>query len=200
MAGPIGQTLYGSIRSPSPRVKAMSCCDWVKPAPTMSSWTSTRHLHCRQRLVPRLRALHVPDVPFPINVQSRHAPMTPAMENLALAKVGQALQHYQGVIREVMVTLEVSGRGNNAHHRRVQTVTITVYTLGYGAIHIDETEGDLHGAVTVAAGKIRRTMEKLKGRAMHSGLWHQQRGNEPGHGASEQAAAQSPDDSQMPAS
>lgn len=147
--------------------------------PTPHVWQPCRHppVGFWQRNIKRSRrslkvcALYAPEVPFPIRIQGRHAPLTPALEDLASAKVARALEHYRGAVREAEVTLDVGGRGPPAHHRRVQTAAITVHTLGHGTVHVDETDADLHAALALATSKLKRAMERLKGKALRQGSW-----------------------------
>lgn len=54
-------------------------------------------------------------------------------------QVGKAVSHFEGAIKEVDVTLSVSG-GDSGHGKRRQRTEITLYTLRNGIVRAEDVE------------------------------------------------------------
>lgn len=103
--------------------------------------------------------------PYPVAIQGRGMALHPQLQAYALARVRHALDHATDLVRGVDVRLSEAGGGHAGLTPRRRTVELTVRTLGRGVVRVEDEEADMHAAVDVAAHKLRRKMDRLKGRA-----------------------------------
>ncbi|GAB4814033.1 hypothetical protein N2152v2_001079 [Parachlorella kessleri] len=109
-----------------------------------------------------------------IIVQGRHMPVTPALKEYAENKVGNAVNNFSNVIREVDVRLEAvgpSGKAKEAHHQRDQAAEVTIYTHRYGVVRAEEVADDCYAAIDLVCDKLKRKMRKVKERAVQKSNW-----------------------------
>lgn len=73
-------------------------------------------------------------------------PVTPetqcALQHSIFMQVGNAVSHFEGAIKEVDVTLSVSG-GDAGHGKRRQRTEITLYTLRNGIVRAEDEEENM---------------------------------------------------------
>lgn len=103
-------------------------------------------------------------------VQGRKIELTPSIRQYAEEKVGNAVSHFEGAIKEVDVTLSVSG-GDAGHGKRRQRTEITLYTLRNGIVRAEDEEENMYASIDLVCDRLTRKLRKVKDKAIAKGKW-----------------------------
>lgn len=103
-------------------------------------------------------------------VQGRQIELTPSIRQYAEEKVGKAVSHFEGAIKEVDVTLSVSG-GDSGHGKRRQRTEITLYTLRNGIVRAEDVEDNMYASIDLVCDRLARKLRKVKDKAISKGKW-----------------------------
>ncbi len=92
-------------------------------------------------------------------IHGRNLDVTPAIRDYTEAKVGKAINHYEGLVKEADVHLSV------ARNPRVpqQTAEVTVFANGL-VIRAQERSENLYASIDMVAGKLSRQLRRYKDR------------------------------------
>lgn len=103
-------------------------------------------------------------------VQGRQIELTPSIKQYAEDKVGKAVSHFEGSVKEVDVTLSVSG-GDAGHGKRRQRTEITLYTLRNGIVRAEDVEENMYASIDLVCDRLTRKLRKVKDKAIAKGKW-----------------------------
>ncbi|DBB11202.1 TPA: Ribosome-binding factor PSRP1, chloroplastic [Trebouxia sp. C0006] len=120
-------------------------------------------------------------------VQGRQIELTPSIKQYAEEKVGKAVSHFEGAVKEVDVTLSVSG-GDAGHGKRRQRTEITLYTLRNGIVRAEDVEENMYASIDLVCDRLTRKLRKVKDKAIAKGKW-QGRGGPKGSSSIKQQEA-----------
>ncbi|KAA6428717.1 MAG: 30S ribosomal [Trebouxia sp. A1-2] len=120
-------------------------------------------------------------------VQGRQIELTPSIKQYAEEKVGKAVSHFEGAVKEVDVTLSVSG-GDAGHGKRRQRTEITLYTLRNGIVRAEDVEENMYASIDLVCDRLTRKLRKVKDKAIAKGKW-QGRGDPKGSSSIKQQEA-----------
>jgi putative sigma-54 modulation protein len=92
-------------------------------------------------------------------IHGRNLDVTPAIRDYTEAKLGRAINHYEGLVKEADVHLSV------ARNPRVpqQTAEVTVFANGL-VIRAQERSENLYASIDMVAGKLSRQLRRYKDR------------------------------------
>jgi ribosomal subunit interface protein len=103
-------------------------------------------------------------------VQGRDVEVTDSIKSYVQEKVGKAVKHFEGAVKEVDVALSVSG-GDRGHGPQRQKTEITVYTLRNGVIRAEDVEDNMYASIDLVCDRLQRRMRKVKEKAIQKGKW-----------------------------
>lgn len=131
-------------------------------------------------------------------VQGLHIELTPSIKQYAEEKVGKAVSHFEGAIKEVDVKLSVSG-GDAGHGKRRQRTEVTLYTLRNGIVRAEDVEDNMYASIDLVCDRLTRKLRKVKDKAIAKGKW-QGRGGPKGSPSIKQqeATVEDPDEDTLP--
>lgn len=106
-----------------------------------------------------------------IIIQGRKLPVTDAIKLYVLEKMQRSVQNFNQAIKEVDVTLSARGGDTGTHGKKEQKVEVTIYTLRYGVVRVEDKEENLYAAIDKVTDKVERKMQKVKEIAIAKGKW-----------------------------
>ncbi|MCP9801256.1 ribosome hibernation-promoting factor, HPF/YfiA family [Synechococcus sp. RedBA-s] len=92
-------------------------------------------------------------------IHGRNLDVTPAIRDYTEAKLGRAINHYEGLVKEADVHLSVARNPRVAQ----QTAEVTVYANGM-VIRAQERSENLYASIDMVAGKLSRQLRRYKDR------------------------------------
>ncbi|MCT0218113.1 ribosome-associated translation inhibitor RaiA [Synechococcus sp. CS-1329] len=92
-------------------------------------------------------------------IHGRNLDVTPAIRDYTEAKLGRAINHYEGLVKEADVHLSVARNPRVAQ----QTAEVTVYANGV-VIRAQERSENLYASIDMVAGKLSRQLRRYKDR------------------------------------
>lgn len=92
-------------------------------------------------------------------IHGRNLDVTPAIRDYTEAKLGKAINHYEGLVKEADVHLSVARNPRVAQ----QTAEVTVYANGL-VIRAQERSENLYASIDMVAGKLGRQLRRYKDR------------------------------------
>lgn len=131
---------------------------------------STNRVQCRQSLCRTIHAAATDSGTVKMVVQGRQIELTPSIKQYAQEKVGKAVSHFEGAVKEVDVRLSVSG-GDAGHGKRRQRTEVTLYTLRNGIVRAEDVEEDMYASIDLVCDRLTRKLRKVKEKAIARGKW-----------------------------
>jgi putative sigma-54 modulation protein len=92
-------------------------------------------------------------------IHGRNLDVTPAIRDYTEAKLGRAINHYEGLVKEADVHLSVARNPRVAQ----QTAEVTVYANGV-VIRAQERSENLYASIDMVASKLSRQLRRYKDR------------------------------------
>ena len=92
-------------------------------------------------------------------IHGRNLDVTPAIRDYTEAKLGRAINHYEGLVKEADVHLSVARNPRVAQ----QTAEVTVFANGV-VIRAQERSENLYASIDMVAGKLSRQLRRYKDR------------------------------------
>ena len=95
-------------------------------------------------------------------IHGRNLDVTPAIRDYTEAKLGRAINHFEGLVKEADVHLSVT------RNPRVpqQTAEVTVFANGL-VIRAQERSENLYASIDLVASKLSRQLNRYKDRIQH---------------------------------
>eukprot|EP00249_Psilotum_nudum_P012145 c23608_g1_i2 orf=233-1141(+) len=111
-------------------------------------------------------------------IQGKHFELTDAIKGYVEEKIGNAVQNYAHLVREVDARMSVRG-GETGRGPKLQRCEVTIFTKKHGVVRAEEESDLMYASIdrvsNVIARKLRKVKEKDGGQGRSSQMRHQPR-------------------------